>query len=222
MDFSRRYADFKKATIKGIEQELQRQADELGKTTSCRQGCTHCCKLFVAATLQECETIVYYLYGHPEAMRRFIDAFLRWQGRLETIGEHVDVINRLYGQNMLGRASEAEQLALHAAMEHYQLQDIDCPFLDGGACSIYEVRPYVCAGVVSVSPAAWCSPSHENHRDMSYLKAAVDMRQDMPYFVPPRSGLLFASMPWLVYDILRRGYDALSDIPGLEALRGQT
>ncbi len=219
--FCRTYISAKETVIRKIEQSLQNQAEAVSQAISCHKGCDECCKLFVAASLQECEAIVYYLYQHEDALRYFLRSGEVWRERIASIAECFNAINNLYGKNILSRATAEESQAFHAAMDAYQGHDIPCPFLVDGACSIYAVRPYVCAGVVSLSPAEWCRLSHPDHQRMVYIKTEMPLEQDLPYFTRPRSGLFFASMPLLVYDILHQGYAALSTIPGLEALQSE-
>jgi len=217
--FCLEYVATKRAVTKNIEHGLSRDAASLGQPITCRKGCGECCATyFIAASLQECEAIVYWLYQHEEILHHFLGAFENWQTNVAGITESITTINHLYGKNILARITEEEEQAFRAAMTDYEGRHITCPCLIDGACSIYEVRPYVCASVVSVSPAEWCSLSHPDHKRMSYLKTELPLAQDMPYFVRPKSGVLFASMPQLVFDILNQGYNALASIPGLEAL----
>lgn len=217
--FCLEYTVVKKAATQHIEQGLDRDAAAAGKAISCRKGCGECCSTYyIAASLQECEAIVYWLYQHEDVLQRFLQAVKGWQTKV-TGAKCFDTINRLYGRNILAQATEEEKQAFRTAMDEYEGQHVTCPFLADGACAIYEVRPYVCASVVSISPAEWCRISHPDHRSMSYLKTELPLAKDIPYFVQPKSGILLASMPLLVFDILSGGYAALAEIPGLEVLQ---
>ena len=96
-------------------------------------------------------------------------------------------------------------------------QKIPCPFLVDKACSIYEVRPYVCAGVVATSPAEWCEPFHPNHEQVMLVKAEVNVGNDMPYFIKLKR-IVYSCMPVLVHAILQHGYGVLATMPGLEGI----
>ena len=218
--FCEEYLSTKKAVTQHIEQGLVRDATSLGKSISCRKGCSHCCTTYyIAASLQECETIVYWLYQHEDVMRRFLRTVENWKTQIEPAAECLDIIGRLYGKSIVSQITEEETRIFRTAMDDYESRNISCPFLIDGACSIYEVRPYVCASVVSISPAEWCHPAHPNRQQLSYLKTELPLSQDMPYFVRPSGSMIFANMPQLVHDLLNKGYATLASIPGLEALQ---
>jgi hypothetical protein len=120
-----------------------------------------------------------------------------------------------------GEASEVEIKQFDAECDRYALQDIPCPFLLDNACSIYQVRPFVCARIVAVTPSEWCRAGHPRQGEAQHLKAQIEFEKDMPYFVPPANECVFSSMPFLVYRLLYEGYDALAAVPGLEKLKEQ-
>ena len=217
--FCRDYTARKQSAIAGICEGLKREAGSTGKLISCARGCTPCCRVYVVASLQECEAVVYYLYSHEEVLRRFLRAYAPWRRGIDSMRDTFFNISRLQQKRMSHRDSPEDDSAFNAELVKYSEHDLSCPFLFEGACSIYEVRPYVCASVVSVSPAEWCELKHPEHYEMSYIKTQLNLGKDMPYFVRPTSGLLFANMPQLVHDILSDGYGALSAIPGLEGLQ---
>ena len=218
--FCREYIAAKKAATLSIEEGLKREAEALGKPVTCGKGCGECCAVYyVAASLQECEAIVYWLYRHDDVLRRFLPAADAWRRETGAVAGAFETIGRLYGKSMLGLCDEKEQSEFRGAMNAWEAQHIACPFLFDGTCSIYEVRPYVCAGVVSVSPPEWCRLSHTEHGRMNYIKTDIPFEKDMPYFVKPKGGVFFGSLPLLVSDILTGGYATLSSVPGLEGLQ---
>ncbi len=219
--FCQDYLSAKKTSIATIEDKLRAEAASKGKSVTCSKGCTHCCNLFILATLQEAEGIVYYLYQHDDILRRFMDNFEQWRGDLQKIDSTIRRLNGLHAKLAAGQATEGETKQFLQEEEVYKAQHIPCPFLVDHACSIYEARPYVCAGVMSISPPEQCSPSHPSHREMEYVKAELNMQEDMPYFVPPSQKAIFASMPFLVYRILENGWDVLASVPGLERIKGE-
>ncbi len=219
--FCEQYTTLKQARLADIAQRLQQDLAARGQQISCARGCAHCCKLFVVASLQECECVVYYLYRHEETLRRFLAAFDGWRDDILKIERCFKKINDLHQKITAGEATAADREDFDEACGLYTRAGIACPFLVGGACSIYEVRPYVCAGVVATTPAEWCEASHPRNSEAVHYRASVRWPQDMPYFARPKSNEIFASMPFLVYDILRRGYAALAAVPGLERLAEQ-
>jgi hypothetical protein len=215
------YASAKKASIESVEKKLRAEAAAAGKSVSCVKGCARCCSLFILASLQECECIVHYLYQQEDALERFMRSFENWRERIHKIDGCFCSLNNLQSRIILGQASEEERELFRQEEEFYAEQQLPCPFLTENSCSIYEIRPYVCAGVMSVSPPDWCNPDHPSHQQMSYVKAELDLGQDIPYFVSPQDNLVFASMPFLVYRILENGWDVLSAVPGLEKLKDE-
>ena len=160
-----------------------------------------------------------YLYRHEDTLSHFMGAFESWREHIQKIDESFRRLNGLQTRIVQGQASEEERQQFRREEAFYAEQNIPCPFLRDGSCSIYEVRPYVCAGVMSISPPDWCWPEHPSHQDMAFVKASIDMQQDMPYFVPAAQKAVFASMPFLVYRILENGWDVLASVPGLEKLK---
>ncbi len=217
--FCAAYADSKKTTLTSIAGSLRKEADACGKTISCSKGCSHCCKLFVVASLQECEAIVHHLYNNETTLRLFLRNFTRWNERILRIEGSFRQINALHARMTAGEASEAEINQFYAECDTYALQDIPCPFLVDNACTIYEVRPYVCARIVAVTPAEWCRAGHPRQTEAMHLKAQMQFEKDMPYFAPLASNCVFSSMPFLVYRLLNEGYNALSTVPSLEKLK---
>ncbi len=93
-----------------------------GHRVACRSGCTYCCKYPVAASA-------------PEVLA--IAAFVR-----ERFDEE--------RQAALDARVEANISATQGMdMEHRDRVRLDCPYLEAGKCSVYEVRPIACRGVSS-------------------------------------------------------------------------
>jgi Fe-S-cluster containining protein len=219
--FCESYTSLKKSWLAEIENKLRQDLAIQDKVISCRRGCIHCCKFFVAASLQECECIVHYLYQHEEALRHFLQSFEDWKERVLKNERCFQKINNLHRKISEGNATEDERKFFSDACSEYVSADITCPFIKEGACTIYEVRPYVCAGVVATTPVEWCAPGHPRHAEASYYKTSVRSVTDMPYFVPLQTGGIDSSLPLMVYNILRGGYSALATIPGLEKLKNE-
>jgi Fe-S-cluster containining protein len=95
-----------------------------GHRVACRSGCTYCCMFPVAASA-------------PEVLA--IAAFVRERFQEER-------------QAALDRRVEANISATEGmGMSQRDRVRLDCPFLEAGECSVYEVRPIACRGYSSYS-----------------------------------------------------------------------
>lgn len=83
---------------------------------ACKSGCSYCCHGLVTATLPELAAIASQVETWPKARRALLDA---------RIGEYMAQATLYW---------KGERLALQA----------ECPFLDQGRCSVYEIRPLHC------------------------------------------------------------------------------
>jgi Fe-S-cluster containining protein len=192
------------------------------ETISCKKGCTYCCAYFVYMTIQEGEAIVYYLYKNRDLMDNFLKKYPVWREKVRMGGDlfikpKVDY-NR-YSTGSTGRISTGYELGDLTA---YAMQDILCPFLIDGACFIYEVRPFVCAGLVVTTPNEWCnpsSPSHLNGRKV-YQTYTQELFPDIPFYYGKLEEQVGSFMPIMVYNILKSGTSGIPKIPGLENLPG--
>ena len=202
-----------------IESALQQEVASTGVKISCSRGCAYCCNQFVVASLQECEGITYYLYQHDKVLDHFIRAFGDWRGNILKIENSFRKINELGEKINLGQATDEDRRLFDEESRVYARQNNPCPFLVEGACSIYEVRPYICANYFSVSPPDWCQPSHPSARQAIHMKIGLKLGKYIPYFALPEGNRIVSSMPFLVYRILGGGYEALSSITGIESLR---
>jgi len=219
--FCEAYAIQKRAGIAALEEKLAENLAINEKVASCAKGCSQCCRLFVSASLQECEVIVHYLYSRDDILAHFLKSFDTWKDRITRITRCFRIINDLFQLITAGKATIEDRQRFDDECGIYAKANIPCPFLKADACSIYEVRPYVCAGVVSVSPAEWCSVNNPRHHEALYLKASLESYGRPPYFSMPPTSEVIASMPSLVYNILHDGYDMLATVPGLEELKAR-
>ena len=95
-----------------------------GQRVACRSGCTYCCMVPVAASA-------------PEVLA--IDTFVR---------ERFDERRKA----ALDRRVEANISATKGMdMNQRDRVRLNCPFLEAGKCSVYEVRPIACRGYSSYS-----------------------------------------------------------------------
>jgi Fe-S-cluster containining protein len=95
-----------------------------GHRVACRSGCTYCCMVPVAASAPEVLAIATFV------RERFDEA------RQAALDRRVEAnISATEGMDM----SQRDRVRL------------DCPFLEAGKCTVYEVRPIACRGYSSYS-----------------------------------------------------------------------
>jgi Fe-S-cluster containining protein len=100
----------------------------------CANGCSHCCHLRVVAFPHELITI--YLHIKLKFEKNHAKAIF------ERIRNQYEIV-----QNM--------------SIEEHFTTNVECPLLENGRCSVYEVRPVACAGYHSGTEEA-CRISNEN------------------------------------------------------------
>jgi Fe-S-cluster containining protein len=214
-DFVKKYTVYKKQRIAEIT-EVQREAIRAhGKNISCGQGCSYCCHVYVSATLPECEAIVFYLYNHEDALRNFLKNYPQWQQAVRGIERAYKEIGRIRSRQLAKLDTASERADLTAVLNAYAAQFIPCPFLSEGSCGIYEVRPYVCAGLVATTPQEWCRFDYPEQVRAELLKAEIFLDEDRPYLDNPLAKTMLANLPALVNALLCRGWELLEKVPGL-------
>lgn len=216
-EFCREYAKLKTSRFIEIGKKLKEDTSATGETVSCARGCIHCCSQFVVASFLECECIVHYLYSHHEAMESFLKNYPPWRDSIFEMGPAFRTINELGEKIIFGKATEEEKFAFNQECHTYAERKNPCPFIMDGACSIYDVRPYVCAGYFSVSPKEWCEADHPCNRQAMHLKIHLRLGADVPYFIKLNSNPLNA-LPMMVHRILEGGYGALATLTGVESI----
>jgi len=127
-----------------------------GFAVSCRKGCSACCYQLVGITVPEARALAKLVEEMPAERqatirRRFAKTLelVRKKGVLDpksSDGEAVLLLHR--------KASDREAY-LDMAGRYFKLHRA-CPFLEDGACSIYEDRPLICREYAVTSPAEHC------------------------------------------------------------------
>lgn len=141
-----------------------------GVTVRCRSDCTFCC-YNMPSGLSTMEFIYVYTGSYstgiaPRLFRRCLEAQEHWSRLVhescgDALSEH-------------GRPLTREEL-----LKAYQGLCIPCPFLDGTSCLIYTYRPLACRMHFSLSPPAWCNPSHfQNDYAVRFNAEPSDCVQD--------------------------------------------
>jgi Fe-S-cluster containining protein len=137
-----------RALSDAVVRETCRAVEEEGEKISCRKGCGACCSNLVAISEVEARRIRDLVEGLPEPRRSVIRArFAEARQRLEQAG-------------LLETLSEPERWTAEVYAELvgiYFAQDIPCPFLEEGSCSIYDERPITCREYLVTSPPEYCA-----------------------------------------------------------------
>ena len=219
--FCENYAAYKTQMISRGEQLIRDKVAAAGETISCREGCNKCCNLYVFANLQEAECIVNYLYRHDDALKHFLSAYGEWRKGLGGFRNKMDRLERMVGKSLTGRLAAQELERFQADIHAYTMCQLQCPFLRDGKCTIYEVRPFVCARLAATTPPEECQLEDPASNRAKYHKFAFKIEEDMPYFIQTRERIVSGCAPELVHRILEGGYSYLGSIAGLEELRHQ-
>jgi len=212
--FCLNYIQHKQKWFREIKKGQVKKAASLGKTIYCRKGCYSCCDEPISVSLQEGESIVYYLYQHEEVLHSFLVNFQRW---VDAAQKHADILQQMSHIVTQGFADGISKEQMQALVEEqgsrwWQLH-IPCPLLTDGACSIYEVRPWVCASVFATER---CDPSRSN--EITTYRADLPSTIELPFYDERISVHYTGIMPSTIYGLLTGGFRFLSDIPGLESL----
>ena len=215
------YLAFKRENIAEVEKIIAEDVAAAGRAITCHKGCQTCGCAYVVASLQECEGIVYWLYQHEEALRHFLGSYDAWRRQ---IAEHQELFNRVFAlqDRAVSRPNtEEERIEVLVALSDFMKCGVMCPFLKDGACSIYEVRPFVCSGVVAATPPEWCVSSHPRHQEVVLYKADAHFENDKPYFLALKNDVSYGCVPFMVYTILQGGWDTLATVPGMESVAAE-
>jgi len=215
-DFCIDYIEKKKRIFKEMQADQIRAAAKDSETITCPKGCAYCCLLYMQASVQECEAIVYHLYQNESALATFLENYKDWRKRLRKNGDIFKKCAQSWlDKNATGAGTEELQ-AFVEETKRYQGQNIPCPFLHNNLCLIYEVRPFTCVGTVASTPPEWCNPSNPNGPKIYWSRTSAVI--DKSFYYKEIDGVVLAFMPVMVYGILENGYKMLSIVTGLKDL----
>jgi len=226
-DFCVNYTEKKRGILKDITEAQVREAAAGSEPITCAEGCSYCCLLHVEATIQECEAVVYYLYHHETALNNFLKKYPPWRSAIRKNGDLFRRLGELSREIFGFQFNRGDlppdyiarkQQSFTEAQRRYALQNIACPFLNNRLCSIYEVRPYNCAGFSATSPAEWCNPLSPQEPRIHRSDLPAEVIVDLNFYYKPLRGPVFSFLPLAVYEILKDGYAYLAAIPGFEDL----
>ena len=216
-DFCRQYITRKQTFLKEIEKDQVDKVTAMGEKITCHKGCSTCCSQYILGTLQECEAIVYYLYQHETVLADFVRAYPLWRAKVRENESVFQSIRDAVARSCIEGFTEENRQAYEDANARFLLQNIPCPFLSKGACSIHEVRPWNCAKPVVTTPSEWCHPSTNLKNDKPNVYVSQLVPEEMPFYRNTEAlNVLLVHLG--VYEILEGGFMWLSDIAGLGGL----
>jgi len=164
-----------------LEAFLQRSAKE-GKASDCKKGCDWCCHQEVFAVTHE------FLYLN------------------EYVRQHLPPETR---RSILKKAREKVKLTLNKSVEEQLQIRAACPFLESGACLVYQARPMACRIYLSSSVRS-CQAEHdhpqnrEHHPDLfQFPLRAGRMLNEGFVACQKQMGLQVAELP------IEQGYSSL-------------
>ena len=218
-EWCERFISWKKEQLKILTARQKIIEESTGNRISCSKGCWYCCSQHVGASLQECDAIVYWLYQRDDILESFLYRYRNWRNRIR---KHENVFQQVAQAGSMSLShpddEKSHKLFIQKAEVYGQL-NILCPFLQNGICSIYPVRPFVCAIQIVTSPPENCKPSVDKTPDV--ILGAPSPALQPSYFRGPENNLVFSPAPLIVFEIINGGYIYLNDIPGLNGLENE-
>jgi len=134
--------------------------EKQGQRISCTKGCGACCRQLVPIAPVEARRINDVINAMPEPRQSEIRTrFATARQRLAQTELLTELKARTHWTDGQGRA---------VGMKYFR-QNIPCPFLEDGACSIYPDRPIACREYLVTSPAENCAqPTPETIRTVKF------------------------------------------------------
>ena len=173
-DFCKRQIEKKKLGFKLIEADQDREAFKRSAKISCQKGCSYCCRAYTEATIQECEGIAFFLYQNEEILNSFAKTYPQWKQMVHEQGDVSKKLEEIVHQAKATAAYGEETGVIKKAVDdELRRYSIPCPFLSNDICSIYEVRPYACAGYFTFNAPDKC-------KDYFVTKTAAERMQLAP------------------------------------------
>ena len=196
-----------------IREDQGKYAREKKADITCGKGCSYCCFLYIGASLQECEAIAYHLAHNEALLSKFIAAYPAWRQKVSSGGDRFlecqTMFNRMIAEGMGNNDS------FDMALFSHNKQQIPCPFLESGLCSIYDTRPANCAGLFVTRPPEYCRPGSPRPPRFN-LTSIDDVMYDTTFYYRKLARPATIYMPVAVYRILTEGYSYLSGFAGIE------
>jgi hypothetical protein len=212
----------KKESYNRIQSEILKQIEAKNEKVTCHKGCSDCCVLYIEANIQESEAIVCFLYQRQDILSGFLKRYDLWRHRMRQSGDPFSNCERILHEGRQEKISRSDQYILLDTLRLYHEQNITCPFLCDGVCTIYEVRPYVCANHYVTTPREWCkavnwcNPDFPD-RPMVYM-TEIDEIGDLSFYYHNLSKPVVGFVPTTVYNILTNGLNYICDVTGMTGL----
>ncbi len=149
---------------------------------ACHGGCASCCTMRVAATAPEIFALARHIRALPEALSAELSRRIAAADR----ATH--------------RLDEAQRCAAGIA----------CPFVDGGLCSVYSVRPLACRGHASFDAQACIDALSGRACEVPVSTLHMNVRSLVQNAM--QSALRDARYAWGVYELNQSLFMALTDV----------
>lgn len=125
-----------------------------GKEIRCRAACAACCRQAVVVSPLEALALREYVEARPHLAAEIRERTATWEQHVEDDAPLRERLQQF--EEAGGYLPDVE--GGHLELEYWQRQ-LSCPFLDGGLCSVYAVRPFACREHLVVSDPALCAVS---------------------------------------------------------------
>ena len=222
-EYCREQLRYMKACHTRINTDQAEYVKNLGLSISCSAGCSRCCQyLYIGATLQECEAVVYHLYSHEDLFEKFIQEYPVWRENIRQSGDLFEHCQQEYINLLIKGESRQREQAFEEAVRAHNKLGIPCPFLNDNLCSIYDVRPSNCAGFFVTTPPSECEPLDLDDLNFNLkfnLTSIEDATNDVTFYFNQLAHPVTLYMPVAAYRIIEEGFSYLSRFAGLEKLR---
>jgi Fe-S-cluster containining protein len=220
LNFCKEYHLFKEMVTAEIGKKQREDTEGKGEKISCIPGCIHCCKTYVFTSLEEAECIVHYLYQHEDALLHFLTEYHETWRHNPVVKQLLPSLNYYQGRSLSVSLSTAEEKQFDEYLAEFVNQSLRCPFLaDNDNCTIYEVRPFTCSGIVVTTPTEWCAPNSNNCTKVKQCRVAMKPESNLPYFLKNESSVIYGCLPDIVHNLLAHGYGFLESVLHKEGLR---
>jgi Fe-S-cluster containining protein len=213
--------DFIRKKTEAFKEIYKNQKDIVGnEPITCRKGCSNCCTLCVGCSIQEGESIVYHLYQNKDKLDNFLKKYPIWRNRLK---RHENLFNKELPNSAINTSIAGGLLFKiidDFAEYEYSCLGIPCPFLNDGVCSIYDVRPFVCAGLITTTPSEYCNPLSKKKAKAYQISNDFLLKDQATYSFYGRNlkSPVWSIMPIMVYNILEYGLPWIISITEMEDL----
>lgn len=201
-EFTRQYGHLLKLIFNDIKVKVSTYTESGERSITCSKGCGTCCYQFISVSVSHALFIADYLYASKKAMQVFLTGYDKWLGCFENNPKAVSVLDNL--EEFTTKAAVVKHYSQELCTDYHKL-DIQCPFLFNGQCSIYVVRPVVCATYFSLSPVNRCQADSDFQPLILQITPSEIYLRRMAELANHRWHMHQESLPKLVYKLLTQG-----------------